>query len=504
MSSNDVQKGLQGRSQDSNPTSFSKNISPSPPTDPVTRTQRAKEQAVIKQQQQRSRKQSPPGLPPATKSEEKLGISHPLKSRLSDHHSDHHLKKQQQQNLPKPKLSKENLKHLQSQLGSSTQRVKGDTERLGTEFTDSEVQRESTIMTTSTVASATYRYTTMVRANIFVQRLALPANIHLRVNAIFNGQVSVNRASELYDIAKSVTHKMMIHMRTNTQEVDYLKVIVDGLEAMDSEEAFLFSGQCRWDPILQPQAQPLSNSLSTSFARVEEANDELQYTSQRSRKRQHTDSPSDAVFEATAQQTDETGNVKLPCSDYTMGLATSTLAEALSKHGVSVLRATNFLDELEGREGFRPHPSRGPMGYWFPTLVIETKAHSTGRTPFEAENQAAVSACYVIKALQRFADSYIEAVQGSSGPPPPCGRESPLVFSITSCGPLLQLWVHYALMEDNRTLYYMNILKSCHACVVSELEAFLSMVEQLMAWNKKEVLPEVTKQLIKLSQSLGM
>lgn len=105
------------------------------------------------------------------------------------------------------------------------------------------------------MASATYRYTTMASANIFVQRLALPANIHLRVNAIFNGQVSVNRASELYDIAKSVTHKMMIHMRTNTQEVDYLKVIVDGLEAMDSEEAFLFSGQCS-------MSRPLSSLAS--------------------------------------------------------------------------------------------------------------------------------------------------------------------------------------------------------------------------------------------------
>ncbi|KIW14491.1 hypothetical protein PV08_07275 [Exophiala spinifera] len=357
-------------------------------------------------------------------------------------------------------------------------------------------------MTASTVGHASYRYKTMLKANIFVQLFTLPENIQLRVNAIFSREVSVSKTSQMDGIVKRMAGDMMKRMQGQTMEAHYLTIIFKGLEAMDSEGEFCLCPQYKCDPTLQPRGRGMR--VSFNLGNVDQVSDELRDNPQRSRKRQRTDSLSDAVLEETqGSESVKPSSVKVPCSDFTMGLSTDTLAGALStKYGVPVWQAQAFLQQLESMEGFRPHPYKNPVGYWFPTLVIEAKAFSTGRSLFEAENQAAVSACYMLNALQRFADSYDGAVQQAIPPPTPIGKDTPLVFSITVYGPLLQLWVHYALKHNNSTSYHMNILKSCHACVTSELQAFLAMVDQIMSWNKAEVLPEMMNQVVQLSNIL--
>lgn len=257
-----------------------------------------------------------------------------------------------------------------------------------------------------------------------------------------------------------------------------------------------------WDEKLQPNAQtfpPLFNPED-----LVQVGDEINGSAERPRKRQRRDSPADESLENSASKPDEhrTGakGPCVPCSDCTIGLQTSTWAQALSKHGVSVWKATIFMLGLENSNAIQLHPSKSALNYRFPNIVIEGKAYTTGRTPFEAENQAAVSGSYMINALQRFADSYDQFVPNGSLR----RKGTPLVFSITSCGPLIQLWVHYALVTDDTTSYHMNILKSCHACVISEMEAFLSMVDQIMSWNKDEVLPEMTSQLVELAKAQGL
>lgn len=153
--------------------------------------------------------------------------------------------------------------------------------------------------------------------------------------------------------------------------------------------------------------------------------------------------------------------------------------------------------DLQDENSLCSDPTNNLTDVRFPILIVEGKAYATGKTPFEAENQAAVAGSCMVNLLQQLTDVHLRCVPDSPG------REKalvPLAFSITTCGPLLQFWVHYPFVDNDVTSYYMCALKSCHACIADELENFLVMCEQLMSWNQDEFLTQIVGLLFPLAK----
>ena len=185
--------------------------------------------------------------------------------------------------------------------------------------------------------------------------------------------------------------------------------------------------------------------------------------------------------------------VKTPRPDITVGFHHAAICNALMKHGLSELKADDFLRFLQRDRKLCSDPTQSLGDLRFPILVIEGKAYTTGKTVFEAQNQAAVSGACMVNLRQQLNDLF-EAVFSV-----PESRKTHLAFSICTEGPQIEFWVHYARLQDNVRSHYMNILRTCYGSLQDGLEAFLMDVERLMGWAKDEYLEEVADQLRELA-----
>lgn len=111
--------------------------------------------------------------------------------------------------------------------------------------------------------------------------------------------------------------------------------------------------------------------------------------------------------------------------------------------------------------------------------MIEGKAYATGKTVFEAENQAAVSGSCMIN-LQRQLSGLFKAVFPSSERIiNPEGGKTPLAFSICTQGPIIEFWV------------------------ADGLEDFFILLECLISWYKTDFLEEIADELFDLANHIA-
>lgn len=188
--------------------------------------------------------------------------------------------------------------------------------------------------------------------------------------------------------------------------------------------------------------------------------------------------------------------VKNPRPDFTIGFRHSTISNALMKRGLSRIKADKFLEFLQCEWKLCSDPTQNFLNVRFPILVIEGKAYATGKTIFEAQNQAVVSGSCMVNLRQQLIDLF-------EGVFPDVRKDEekiPLAFSICSEGPQIEFWVHHSLLEDDVRSHYMNIVKTCHGALYAGLAEFLMEVDRLMRWMKDEFLNEVAEQLYTLAQ----
>lgn len=187
--------------------------------------------------------------------------------------------------------------------------------------------------------------------------------------------------------------------------------------------------------------------------------------------------------------------VKTPRPDITVGLRLDLLVEALKSQGLGEIEARDFLKDLQYQQALYSNPLQPVYPLCFPSLVVEGKSYSTGRSIFEAQNQAAASG----PCMTNLQHMLSELTQLNSTTPAKGGKE-PLAFSICSEGPILQLWVHYTTSVDKVRIHQMNILKICHASrrpsLREDVRDFLIAVDGVMKWACSDFLDEVVRQLV--------
>lgn len=189
--------------------------------------------------------------------------------------------------------------------------------------------------------------------------------------------------------------------------------------------------------------------------------------------------PRTAPSPVTLPQSRQDGAVKTPRPDFTIGLRHSTVASALIKRGLSKYKADNLLKFLQREDKLCSDPTQNFLNVRFPILVIEGKAYATGKTVFEAENQAAVSGSCMIN-LQRQLSGLFKAVFPSSERIiNPEGGKTPLAFSICTQGPIIEFWV------------------------ADGLEDFFILLECLISWYKTDFLEEIADELFDLANHIA-
>lgn len=157
--------------------------------------------------------------------------------------------------------------------------------------------------------------------------------------------------------------------------------------------------------------------------------------------------------------------------------------------------AYDFPRVLQSQRELLSDPTVDFLDVRFPIQTFEGKAYATGKTAFEAENQAAVSGACMVNIQQQLFNLHKNVYPNSS-------KESRTAFAFSACmeGPVIQFWVHYSLLKEGTRLHYMNLLHVCNGALHDTLEALLVKWEQLMTWYEDEFLKEVADRLYDLAK----
>lgn len=130
--------------------------------------------------------------------------------------------------------------------------------------------------------------------------------------------------------------------------------------------------------------------------------------------------------------------IKAPRPDFNIGFRDSTVADALMNRGLSKHEAENFLKLLQREHKLCSDATQNFLNVRFPILVIEGKAYATGKTIFEAENQAAVSGSCMVNLQRQLTDLFTTVFPNPESRPDSEGKKTPLAFPICTWGPIIE------------------------------------------------------------------
>jgi len=493
------------------------------------KVQKRKHAAEDEHSQKRLRKDPPSALIPAAASQDLVGVWQTKGKKRPYDSEDKHSYKRRRGSVPESQLSEENLKKLEREL-EKVERGTPDEMEPGAMIPDRVRKRAPSRQTSSSdpvqdtvslrsqkssVSNSFYRYHTLDQARIYVRPEPPPMDIQAQMDIIFEREIPKKRRREISGIAKEISQSFINNLRGAHREDDLVELVYEALHMMHKDETFDFPRKAGivlpstpiytslranldldWDLSLKPDIQ----QELWNFDTLGQSNNEADDVVDRPNKRQHggRSFPSPDTSQSTmpppvALPQSKQDAIKTPRPEFTVGLRHSTISNALMKRGLSKLKAEDFLKSLQRERKLCSDPTQNFLNVRFPILAIEGKAYATGKTVFEAQNQAAVSGGCMVN-LQQQLTNLFEGVFSNLR-----GRKTHLAFSICTEGPQIEFWVHYALSEDNVRSHYMNIFRTCYGSLQGGLEDFLIDVERLMRWTKDEFLKEVADQLYKLA-----
>lgn len=493
------------------------------------KAQKRKHAAEDEHSQKRLRKDPPSASVPAAASQDLVGVWQTRGKKRPYDSKDKHSYKRRRGSVPESQLSEENLKKLERDLeqlerGTPNEmdpgvtvldRVRKRAPSRQASFSDLNQDTASQRSQKSSVSNSFYRYHILDQARIYVRPEPPPMDIQAQMDVIFEREVLEKRRREISGIAKKISQSFINNLRGAHREDDLVELVYDALRIMHKDETFAFPRKAGivlpltpmytslranldldWDPSLKPDVQQEVwnwDALGQSHNEVDDVVDRPNKRQQGERSFPSPNTSQSTVPPPAAPSQSKQDAVKTPRPDFTIGLRHSTISNALMKRGLSKFKADDFLKGLQRERKLCSDPTQNFLNVRFPILVIEGKAYATGKTVFEAQNQAAVSEGCMVNLLQQQTDLF-EGVFSDLR-----GGKTHLAFSICTEGPQIEFWVHYTLSEDNVRTHYMNIFRTCYGSLQGGLEDFLIDVERLMRWTKDEFLKEVADQLCKLA-----
>ncbi|KAL8811904.1 MAG: hypothetical protein Q9200_001429 [Gallowayella weberi] len=435
-------------------------------------------------------------------------------------------------------LSEENLAKFNAEntdLGNGVNSLKRDSPRHSRE---SETSPDTTQIQGVSVDSASYRYGFLADAQLFFH-LDPPDYVDASIKAIVDAEMTDGDRAKLKDIASQFHISTMKVVKASVGEDDFLEILADVFKAMNKTH-LCHRVKSDWREELKPSTRQrhldleflATSNLETNgqpsepnktlppFKRQQGCADQLFMSSSstidaidfaRTRKPQETGPMPLPVALPLPLQEGDRSVLKTPRPNLTIGILSSTLISRLATGTFNEVEVEQLLrnlqDQTKPREaGMAPEPilisvpALRASDLTFPCLVIESKAYSTGKQIFEAENQAAVSGACGLK-IQLSLDDLVRKVNptptssdispGSSAPPP-------LFFSVCTEGPIHELWAHYTLIENGVRKYKMTLLNCCNAVKLKDAEEFLIAFYNVCSWGAGGFLDSVVERLGKV------
>ncbi|MCJ1470383.1 hypothetical protein MMC07_009028, partial [Pseudocyphellaria aurata] len=480
-----------------------------PPQELIDRPRKAQKQkhaAKDEHSQKRLQKDSPSVLVSTAASQDLVGVWQTKGKKRSYNSEDNYSYKRRRRSVPESQLSEENLKKLERDLetlekemsdkidpsATVLDRVRKRAPSRQASFSDLNQDTASLRSQKLSVSNSFYRYHILDQARIYVRPEPPPMDIQAQMDVIFEREISEKRRKEISGIAKKISQSFINNLRGAHREDDLVKLIYEAFRMMHKDESFDFPRKADWDLSLKPDVQPEVwnwDALGKSNNKADGVIDRPNKRQQGEQSFSFPDTSQSTIPSPTTLSQFKQDAVKTPRPDFTIGLRHSTISNALIKRGLSKFKADDFLQGLQRERKLYSNLTQNFLNVRFPILVIEGKAYATGKTVFEAQNQASVSGGCMVNLRQQLTDLFEGVFLNLRG------RKTHLAFSICTEGPQIEFWVHYALSEDNVRSHYMNIFRMCYRSLQGGLEDFLMDVERLMRWTKDEFLKEVADQL---------
>jgi hypothetical protein len=208
----------------------------------------------------------------------------------------------------------------------------------------------------------------------------------------------------------------------------------------------------------------------------------------------------------TLQGQKHRSSLKAPCPNISMGINLSAIISALASQDLDVITAKKFLlwlqSEMVDRDGsLEPMlitiPAPRAQDLAFPFAVVESKAYSTGKQIFGAENQATGSAACGLK-IQLDLDDLVEHARARASPDAYSTSveiKPPLFFSVCTQGPIHELWAHWNTVEDEGRMFQSKLVDSCNALLYQQAEDFLVRLNNVGLWGTGRFMESVVGRL---------
>lgn len=427
-----------------------------------------------------------------------------------------------------PPLSEKDLQSLYEEVmasvASNASSLKRTSSRRSIAPSDSDTVRSQR----STSTTAVYRRKNLAAVQIHFHNEP-PDHIQTDINRIINAEVSKQRRAELRVIAHELREGCLENVRAQSGEDDFVDPLHTALKSLGLKNLCLHE-KADWREELKPVVQQQVHFSLGFMAGVQQL--EVEDASAPPRKRQQQSagetymSPEPSMtntFTPPANKSQESSvmpppalpvpekdadrsPIKTPRPDLSIGTDLMALISALSSQDLNKVKARAFLDWLQNE--MVQHESDGPLepmlilvpalralDLAFPFAVVEGKAYSTGKQIFEAENQAAVAGACGLK-IQIDLDNLVDHATTSSGAPPTSSKiDPPLFFSITTQGPIHELWVHWTIVEEDVRVFESKLVESCNALLLERGEDFVVKLNNVAVWGTGPFLDSVVKRL---------
>ncbi|KAL8825346.1 MAG: hypothetical protein Q9191_004469 [Dirinaria sp. TL-2023a] len=351
----------------------------------------------------------------------------------------------------------------------------------------------------SSYTAAHYRLSILADANIIFRFLPAPEDVCTRIAAIVQRPISKERKEQLSPIAHTLHSNFAPVLSGPSREDDCVELFHQALSALGYRDRLLLPRKIDWEPSFKPRIAPPWN-LDFLSPIQDEAEDSLNPPS----KRQHGEGPYPSPDTSGAAATGDINmqdkgsglelmgpppvpqwDVKTPRPDISIGLSNDAVVDALRSRDLTRTGAKRFLKAALLRLG----STKQEVQMRFPFMPVEGKSYATGKTIYEAQNQAAVSGACALEILHRL-DDLAQRAQPSSN-----SKGQHIVFSVCTQGPIHELWAHYTTEEDGHRIYNNQIWKSCNMAVGCEVLGFLEAIDNVMRWGSEEHMLKIVARL---------
>ncbi|KAF1363886.1 hypothetical protein EJ07DRAFT_100541, partial [Lizonia empirigonia] len=153
-------------------------------------------------------------------------------------------------------------------------------------------------------------------------------------------------------------------------------------------------------------------------------------------------------------------------------------------------------------------PHQAQIGLRFPFLVVESKGGAAGGNLIGAQNQAAVDGACALNILGdlecivtriRSQSGYVQFNQGNPGTEQEEDCRIPLIlFSVTTEGPLHEIWVHYRVGEA----YHMTCYRAWRTTRLEDAWEFVQALAGIVEWGRIEFRESVLNLLGLIEQAV--